>query len=433
MFDEQKANLTMEYTHLNRAVHTHMWQQGLLNLCYQTTHEDKNPDVDGCGEDISLLAKYRIIAVLLIVGNVEINPGPNYNDNDSGLKNIESTLTKLVNAITDLTSEIKIIRQNKEDIIQMKKEIQLTNKEIKRQDKTNRLNNLVLYGVQERGHDRNIDTFYIICDIFANYFGFQLHEYHFNNVFKIGKDYLENEFRNAENLEQSYNRRHSFRARSNSPIHNYESPNWLLRRRRFSSSERGRQEEEIEQLNYRKPRSPTTRTSTNEGIENSRESRCEERRSRDTKKPNHSNEHGMSASAMEFRPSTRRKSKSPDGPKRVVEGTAVTRLRSEKQLSPIQTVIIYTFVLLQIFNITALFVIQVLFSTDVLKFNVSNALFEPRNDSAFSGLSACVLCLQGETTFTSPSTYFCNGTGFRFSTIVGVDPLEEEVEEELHK
>ncbi|PSN34132.1 hypothetical protein C0J52_27491 [Blattella germanica] len=98
-------------------------------------------------------------------------------------------------------------------------------------------------------------------------------------------DYLENEFRNAENLEQSHNRRHSFRARSNSPIRNYESPNWLLRRRRFSSSERGRQEGEIEQLNYRKPSSPTTRTSTNEGIENSRESRCEERRSRDTKSP----------------------------------------------------------------------------------------------------------------------------------------------------
>ncbi|PSN33749.1 hypothetical protein C0J52_26841, partial [Blattella germanica] len=323
-----------------------------------------------------------VIAVLLIVGNVEINPGPNYNDNDSGLKNIESTLTKLVNAITDLTTENKItncvIRQNKEDITQMKKEIQLTNKEIRRQDKTNRLNNLVLYGVQERGHERNIDTYYIICDIFANYFGFQLHEYHFNNVFRIGKgnnrpiliifnsyitkqqifdrsarlkgsnykldndydyntrqirkkllpfmheargkgyraniindklkingkiydlDYLENEFRNAENVEQSHNRRHSFRARSNSPIR--------------------RQVEEIEQL--------TTRTSTNEGIENSRESRCEERRSRDTKKPNHSNEHGMSASAVEFRPSTRRKSKSPDGPKRDVEGTAVTRLRS---------------------------------------------------------------------------------------------------------
>ncbi|PSN56115.1 hypothetical protein C0J52_10631 [Blattella germanica] len=112
-------------------------------------------------------------------------------------------------------------------------------------------------------------------------------------------DYLENEFRNAENLEESHNRRHSFRARSNSPIRNYESPNWLLRRRRFSSSERGRQEEVIEQLNYRKPRSPTTKTSTNEGIENSRESRCEERRSRDTKKPNHSNEHGMSASVVE--------------------------------------------------------------------------------------------------------------------------------------
>ncbi|PSN57605.1 hypothetical protein C0J52_00562 [Blattella germanica] len=94
-------------------------------------------------------------------------------------------------------------------------------------------------------------------------------------------------------------------------ISDYRSRNG--RRRRFSSSERGKQEEEIEQLNYRKPGSPTTRTSTYEGIENSRESRSEERRSRDTRKPNYSNEHGMSASAMEFRPSTSRKSKSPDG------------------------------------------------------------------------------------------------------------------------
>ncbi|PSN30959.1 hypothetical protein C0J52_26328 [Blattella germanica] len=103
-------------------------------------------------------------------------------------------------------------------------------------------------------------------------------------------------------------------------------------RRRFSSSERGRQEEEIEQLNYRKPGSPTTRTSTNDGIQNARESRSEERRSRDTRKTNYSNEHGMSASEVEFRPSTRRKSKSPDGPNRDVEGTDITRLRSGTQI-----------------------------------------------------------------------------------------------------
>ena len=48
----------------------------------------------------------------------------------------------------------------------MKKEIQLTNKEIRRQGKVNRLNNLVLYGVQERGYERNIDTFYLICEFF---------------------------------------------------------------------------------------------------------------------------------------------------------------------------------------------------------------------------------------------------------------------------
>ena len=130
---------------------------------------------------INIIVSAIVIAILLIVGNVEINPGPNSNDNDSGLKNIESTLTKLVSAITELTNENKItnsnIRQNKEDITQMKKEIQITNKEIRRQDKTNRLNNLVLHGVQERGHERNIDTFYIICEIFVNYIGFQLQEY----------------------------------------------------------------------------------------------------------------------------------------------------------------------------------------------------------------------------------------------------------------
>ncbi|PSN29473.1 hypothetical protein C0J52_28228, partial [Blattella germanica] len=73
---------------------------------------------------INIIVSATVIAVLLIVGNVEINPGPNYNDNDSGLKNIESTLTKLVNAITDLTTENKITNC----IIQMKKKIQLTNK-----------------------------------------------------------------------------------------------------------------------------------------------------------------------------------------------------------------------------------------------------------------------------------------------------------------
>ncbi|PSN41544.1 hypothetical protein C0J52_18703 [Blattella germanica] len=71
---------------------------------------------------INIIASTTVIAILLIIGKVEINPGSNSNDNDSGLKNIESTLTKLVVAITELTNENKItnsiIRQNKEDITQ---------------------------------------------------------------------------------------------------------------------------------------------------------------------------------------------------------------------------------------------------------------------------------------------------------------------------
>ncbi|PSN32097.1 hypothetical protein C0J52_23919 [Blattella germanica] len=142
-------------------------------------------------------------------------------------------------------------------------------------------------------------------------------------------DQLENVFTNAENFEHINNRKHTGRNRSNSPTPIYnESPNWLLRRRRFSSSERGRQEEEIEQLNYKIPRSPTIRSSTDERLENSRKSRSEERRTRVTKKPHFSNEIDMSASAVEFRPSIRRQSKSPEGRNQDVDGTAVTRLRS---------------------------------------------------------------------------------------------------------
>ncbi|PSN29954.1 hypothetical protein C0J52_27560, partial [Blattella germanica] len=247
---------------------------------------------------------------------------------------------------------------------------------------------------------------------FTNYLGFHLQEYHFNNVFRIGKgtnrpiliklnsfitkqqildnarmlkgsnykldndydfntrqirkkllpfmheardighraniindklkingkiydlDHLENEFTNVENFEHIHNRKHRGRNRSNSPTLTYnESPNWLLRRRRFSSSERGRQEEEIEQLNYKIPRSPSIRSSTDERLENSRKSRSEERRTRVTKKPHFSNEIGMSASAVEFRPSTRRQSKSPEGRNQDVDGTAVTRLRSENDMN----------------------------------------------------------------------------------------------------
>ena len=80
-------------------------------------------------------------------------------------------------------------------------------------------------------------------------------------------DYLENGFTNAENFEHIHNRKHTGRNRSNSPIPTYnDSPNWIRRRRRFSSSERGRQEEEIEQLNYKIPRSPTIRSSADEGL-----------------------------------------------------------------------------------------------------------------------------------------------------------------------
>ena len=56
---------------------------------------------------VNIIASATVIAILLIIGNVEINPGPNSNDNDSGLKNIESTLTKLVSAITNLPARTK--------------------------------------------------------------------------------------------------------------------------------------------------------------------------------------------------------------------------------------------------------------------------------------------------------------------------------------
>ena len=109
---------------------------------------------------MNIIFSAAVIAILLIVGNIEINPGPNTNDNETGLKTIENTLAQLVTAISDLTKENKItndiIRQNKLDIIEMKKEILLTKKEIKRQDYTGRINNLVMYGVEERGYERNI-------------------------------------------------------------------------------------------------------------------------------------------------------------------------------------------------------------------------------------------------------------------------------------
>ena len=37
-----------------------------------------------------------VSSTLFIVGNIEINPGPNTNDYDTGLKTIENTLVKLV-------------------------------------------------------------------------------------------------------------------------------------------------------------------------------------------------------------------------------------------------------------------------------------------------------------------------------------------------
>ena len=68
-----------------------------------------------------------------------------------------------MNARSELTNENRstnsIIKQNKVDIMDIKKDILLTKKEIKRQDYAGRLNNIILYGVEERGFERNIDTF----------------------------------------------------------------------------------------------------------------------------------------------------------------------------------------------------------------------------------------------------------------------------------
>ena len=57
---------------------------------------------------INIIASATVIAILLIIGNIETNPGQNSTDHDPGLTTIERTLTQLVSAITELTNETTI-------------------------------------------------------------------------------------------------------------------------------------------------------------------------------------------------------------------------------------------------------------------------------------------------------------------------------------
>lgn len=385
--------------------------------------KSKSNDEQSLSSLSNIILSAAVIAILLIIGNVEINPGPNTYDNVSGLKTIEDTLTKLVTAINELTNENRstniIIKQNKVDIMDIKKDILLTKKEIKRQDYAGRLNNIILYGVEERGFERNIDTFYIVCEIFNNFLGINLQEHNFNNIFRIGRgknrpiliklnsyitkqqildrtsmlkgsnysidnDYdfetrqkrrkllpflrearskgfranlikdklkINGKLYDLEHLEQGSKitdiseeinkNRNLRRSRSNSPWHYLRgTPNWQLRSRRFSSSERGRHNEEVEQLNYARPGTSTSAglnnpTPTDTQRRNSNSTRKEDRRSPENTRSNHSIEHTeiqvSSPILEEFQPLSRR-SKSPTERNGHSEGNMMTQLRSGTQI-----------------------------------------------------------------------------------------------------
>ncbi|KAJ4433044.1 hypothetical protein ANN_15301 [Periplaneta americana] len=142
-----------------------------------------------------------VLSVLLIIGNVELNPGPGdtegrvYSDEvfqrewinymketrEDRLKasfllnKVASDIDTLVNRYTEVEKKLKEVIQEQVVLKSI----------VKKWENDSRINNIVIYGVEERNHEKGIDTGFVVLELLTKYFSLNLDISAINNAYRV--------------------------------------------------------------------------------------------------------------------------------------------------------------------------------------------------------------------------------------------------------
>lgn len=155
----------------------------------------------------AVIVAAAIISILLIIGNVEINPGPTSgsksgSDNNNDIKDFMIQINDRMNGMSEqlriILSQNEEVRAGHKELVEankvldgkiagVKSDVNLVKYSYKEYEKEVRRNNLVIFGVDELGYERNIDTCYIVLDILAKFCGMNISENVVNNAYRLGR------------------------------------------------------------------------------------------------------------------------------------------------------------------------------------------------------------------------------------------------------
>lgn len=152
---------------------------------------------------INTFVAAAVLSVLLIIVNVELNPGPGdtegrvFSDEvfqrewidymketrEDRLKTsvllnkVASDIDTLVNRYTEVEKKLKEVIQEQVVLKSI----------VKKWEDDSRINNIVIYGVEECNHEKGIDTGYMVLELLTKYFSLNLDISAINNAYRVGK------------------------------------------------------------------------------------------------------------------------------------------------------------------------------------------------------------------------------------------------------
>lgn len=139
----------------------------------------------------------QILLILLLIGNVELNPGPEKNSGNN-TDDVDGKLCRLMELLKNISDEInvKLNRLQVEwngvykEIQELKKEMQNVKNQIqehRRLERESRNHNIVIFGLKEYHNESKWDTCCRVMDLFASVLHVNLIDQQIDNLYWIGR------------------------------------------------------------------------------------------------------------------------------------------------------------------------------------------------------------------------------------------------------
>lgn len=167
--------------------------------CFNSRRKVVDKKKDYSGWEQLLWAIGTILAVLLIIGGVEANPGPTTGLEETILAGVREEIRKGLEDIRQQMEQTRIelkqlrtgvyekIETNSENIGKLQQENNRLQFRIDNLEANQRKKNLIFFGIQEERWEGRLDTYDIVFQICGEFFNMFLNENHIEEVFRVGR------------------------------------------------------------------------------------------------------------------------------------------------------------------------------------------------------------------------------------------------------